>query len=929
VASIDGNRKALIDFSQGGHSGKHLDNIADGATYGKPRLSGLNDGIPRKSLQDLWAGFTPDVVDGNRLLPALRATSPVLTTASRNGGIGGDWELSFQASLSGVSTAAIEVYQDDLLSHGYLMRVCGNGANGAELYTWNGFAFTLVASGGPAFNASKRSVVIKRHSIGHFEIYVDGICYVSLQDMTYAAGGNLYMMYFADPCYVSNVVLRGGHVDTPKAYKDSGTKRALVDLSHSHLGKHLGNIADDPGSSRYGVSAIDGNRKALIDLAQAGHTNKHLGNIADDPGTKRSAIHSNAIDGSNVPRRAWLKNWTGLSADTTDGNRYVPAQRSGPPVVTTGSQNGGLAGDWELSLQAELSGAMNAAIEAYVDDGAGHGYLFEIFGASGGSGCTIYKWDGSGYALLAAGGPNFGVSNRSIVIKRHSTGHFEVYVDGKLYAEVQDTTYGAGGNLYLMYNVAPGYISHAAIKGGHFDTPAAHKDAGSKRALVDLSHAHVGKHLGNIADDAATGRYGVSAIDGNRKALIDFAQTGHAGKHLDNIADGSTYGRPLVSRLSSGKPWIDFAEGIHANKNLDNLSDGTTYARAKGSALSSGIPSRDTQHLFPAATLDADGKRIQVPTFSSVLASAPSYQKDIEIEAVVELTANSTLHIFLTDSGSPTGNGYDFVVSNINHCLILREAGGPGGASTVKADFGNTTTGIHHVTLRRHHNGKLTMILDGNTLGTVKDTNYTPNSPIYLTQNGGGGQCYISKIDARGNPTVAADTIDPSSGALIAGSLAAGAATNAGSNVWNSQLGTVLSPPSNNYSNWTSTVAASLAVQNNGDTVEGVLEVIFVANIGIYNPGTLSFLEVQIINDLGATVCSTPNLVLGDFTRDNATVPSAFSTLGQAAIGYVAFPEPTAGNRSYTLQVRFYNGQPMAPSATLYRAVAALRSYAA
>jgi hypothetical protein len=272
--------------------------------------------------------------------------------------------------------------------------------------------------------------------------------------------------------------------------------KPLIDFSEAiHLNKNLDHIADGtayaslPLASLYGTGT---SKRAKIDFADA-HTSKHLGNIADDTGTKRSAVHSNAIDGSNVPKRAWLKNWSGLVADTADGNRYLPAQRTGPPVTTTSSQNGGLAQDWELSLQAELSGALNAPIEAYVDDAAGHGYLFEIFGNSGGNGCTIYKWDGSGYTLLAAGGPNFGASNRSIVIKRHSTGHFEVYVDGGLYAQVQDTTYGAGGNLYLMYNLAPGYVSKAAIKGGHFDTPAAHKDAGSKRALVDLSHAHVGK----------------------------------------------------------------------------------------------------------------------------------------------------------------------------------------------------------------------------------------------------------------------------------------------------------------------------------------------------------------------------------------------------------------------------------------------------
>jgi hypothetical protein len=163
----------------------------------------------------------------------------------------------------------------------------------------------------------------------------------------------------------------------------------------------------------------------------------------------------------------------------------------------------------------------------------------------------------------------------------------------------------------------------------------------------------------------------------------------------------------------------------------------------------------------------------------------------------------------------------------------------------------------------------------------------------------------------------------------MAGALAAGAATNAGTNTWNSASGIPLSPSFNTFSSWLTTATVGVVVQNNGDVIEGVVEVIFVANIGIYNPGTLSFLEVQIVNDLGSVVCGTPNLIIGDFTRDAATTPSSFSTLAQAATGYVAFSEPTAGSRTYSLQVRFFNGQATAPSATIYRALASLRAYAA
>src|SRR6185437_5430001 len=52
--------------------------------------------------------------------------------------------------------------------------------------------------------------------------------------------------------------------------------------------------------------------------------------------------------------------------------------------------------------------------------------------------------------------------------------------------------------------------------------------------------------------------------------------------NMDNeLHDGLIYGCPLLSRLSSGRPFIDFSEGIHFNKNLDNIQDTVTFRRLK------------------------------------------------------------------------------------------------------------------------------------------------------------------------------------------------------------------------------------------------------------------------------------------------------------------------------------------------------------
>ncbi len=629
--------------------------------------------------------------------------------------------------------------------------------------------------------------------------------------------------------------------------------------------------------------------------------------IADGDGSGHGVYGKTRLSAltGGVPNREILHLFPNATLDP-DGRRIqVPLGSQSSWLGSAAGYSGNIEVDAVIELAA--GGTLHISMNTPAS-----GYDFVV---SDNTHCLIVKcpngFFSAGTVLADFGNTPAGVHH--VVCRYHSNGHLSLILDGRHLGTVVDTSYQISGGITLARN--PGgqvWVSKISVK-GHSHIPADYQDS-DQRALVDLRSGHIGKHLGNIADDPASKRRAhVVDVIANRPAPGNPGALFHA---IDQGANGATY-------RDTGTGWKKIGVG-HVD-DLDEDTGAGIYARTKRTALSGGIPNRETQHLFPGASYDADGRRIIVPTVSAILQSAVSYSKDIEIDAVVELTPGSTLHVCLPNAAN---NGYDFVLSDVNHCLIVREAGGPQGAATVLADFGNTTPGVHHVTLRRHRNGKLTFILDGNTLGTVRDTTYVPAGRIYLTQNPG-GQCYISKIGVRGNPTVAADTIDPSTGALMAGALAAGAATNAGTNTWNSASGIPLSPSFNTFSSWLTTATVGVVVQNNGDVIEGVVEVIFVANIGIYNPGTLSFLEVQIVNDLGSVVCGTPNLIIGDFTRDAATTPSSFSTLAQAATGYVAFSEPTAGSRTYSLQVRFFNGQATAPSATIYRALASLRAYAA
>lgn len=89
-----------------------------------------------------------------------------------------------------------------------------------------------------------------------------------------------------------------------------------VDLSKAGvISKTLANVADDSGSSRFAVLAVDSNRRPLVDFTQAGHLSKNLDNIGD---------------GSTYARYKAAGLTSGLADPSKSG---ITANGSVPPII--------------------------------------------------------------------------------------------------------------------------------------------------------------------------------------------------------------------------------------------------------------------------------------------------------------------------------------------------------------------------------------------------------------------------------------------------------------------------------------------------------------------------------------------------------------------------------------------------------------------
>src|SRR5579884_4202128 len=136
-------------------------------------------------------------------------------------------------------------------------------------------------------------------------------------------------------------------------------------------------------------------------------------------------------------------------------------------------------------------------------------------------------------------------------------------------ARSQPPRRGLAQNTQAITLVAPAPYNQDLIPDGtvYLRMPGSNMDA-NRRALVDFSQTgHVNKTLDYVGDGSTYLRVPAGNLDSNRRALIDFSQTGHVNKTLDYVGDGSTYLRVPASNLDSNRrALIDFSQTGHVNK---------------------------------------------------------------------------------------------------------------------------------------------------------------------------------------------------------------------------------------------------------------------------------------------------------------------------------------------------------------------------
>jgi hypothetical protein len=159
-------------------------------------------------------------------------------------------------------------------------------------------------------------------------------------------------------------------------------RRALIDfVQGGHLGKHLGNIPDDSGSSRFAVLAVDANRRAIIDPTQAGHVG---GALTDGSGKllygRTSPEYQSNFAPSGDMKSSQMMN--GVAAPvpmvSTSGLSYVSSTGASP----TGNSTISLYWDGTHGSQIPSYHPPSAAVGAFTNVNASSALVGNNFNAS-------------------------------------------------------------------------------------------------------------------------------------------------------------------------------------------------------------------------------------------------------------------------------------------------------------------------------------------------------------------------------------------------------------------------------------------------------------------------------------------------------------------------------------------------------------------
>lgn len=403
-------------------------------------------------------------------------------------------------------------------------------------------------------------------------------------------------------------------------YLGSDATGNRLDFSKGLLNKHLGNIPDDATSARYAVANIDGNRRALIDFTQGSHVGKNQDNIpagATWGATKLAALQNGIPLQTNTGRSLVVNGSFELNASGSamgDGwgipgpNMARALGVAGAPshavlqfnlapgwVINTGFVFSGLnsaanfpihVGD-KILLSAEFENAGNTALlpvgitatfqvaVVFVDQNGNT--------VNGGPG-VVANLTASGWNIVTASAVvPAGVSSaycQVLAYTNNTTGSawtvpagqypFFAYVDNIAGYAV------ANADTDVMDGTTHGRIAMADVfQVGGVNRVGVRVAGSGQHAYIDFGDntagGHVAKHLGNVPDDLTSNRYaisngaglkGVSSVDPNKLALIDFTQPGHTGKVIDNLGDGA-YARILASQLSGGQHKLEISGSGH------------------------------------------------------------------------------------------------------------------------------------------------------------------------------------------------------------------------------------------------------------------------------------------------------------------------------------------------------------------------------
>ncbi len=319
VSYIDGNRRALIDFSQTGHQNRNADYIPAGSTYAIPRGGILNNGV---------LGFNPvgKNLASNPGFESNIVGTVVNTPLAVNDNVGDQWYVTaadvwtgggFEPELE-YNTGQAYAGQYDLVIKGpnsnavlapnltYSSRVLSQAipvSAGQVLY----YGAMVSAAQNQALPAGvtilvRVGLIILTNS-GSTESYPTDITAMTsgyvLHDGTWQVPVNVISVQ-VELCYF--VVTGASQVTVPAA---GSICDARFDNVFCYVQVGMDNeIADGNVYQRMPIVNMDGNRRALIDFSQTGHVNKTLDNIAD--GSSRFAVVNgaglnaiNAVDSSN------------------------------------------------------------------------------------------------------------------------------------------------------------------------------------------------------------------------------------------------------------------------------------------------------------------------------------------------------------------------------------------------------------------------------------------------------------------------------------------------------------------------------------------------------------------------------------------------------------------------------------------------------